>query len=385
MALCLELARQGRDGFQIDLSVYRDAGLASLTGATLYSEDFPTTTGLRFIYPPFAALLFAPMAALDVTALQLVWIAINLSLLAWILQTVLARLSAPKPGLLTVALLAPALLLEPVRSNFGYGQINLVLMALVLADCLDRTPRKLRGVGIGLAAAIKITPAAFGLVLLMRRDHSALGRAAGAFLVTVGVGFLFFPRDSLYFWTSEFFNTDRAGNHAYERNQAITGLLARAGVDGIVKDVVWMVLAAAVVSIAAWSAHRFTLSGDHVPAVAVIALATLLAAPIAVTHHWVYAIILVPLLVVPQYRRWRRMLAVATIAFIAAPYDQLPQRGDGFVEMVVRSAIGNAQLFSAAALLVAAYAAARTPPLPDAPRVHQESVGATASAAGRPA
>src|SRR3546814_9578092 len=51
--------------YLVDLSVYRDAGIAYLDGLPLYSEQFPTSTGLRFIYAPFAAIVFAPMAAVS--------------------------------------------------------------------------------------------------------------------------------------------------------------------------------------------------------------------------------------------------------------------------------------------------------------------------------
>ena len=44
-------------GELLDVGVFRDAGNALTSGADLY-DDFPTRSGFRFIYPPFAALLF---------------------------------------------------------------------------------------------------------------------------------------------------------------------------------------------------------------------------------------------------------------------------------------------------------------------------------------
>jgi len=39
--------------------------------------------GFPFIYPPFAAVLFAPMAAVPQRGLQIGWSAFNLLLLSW--------------------------------------------------------------------------------------------------------------------------------------------------------------------------------------------------------------------------------------------------------------------------------------------------------------
>nr|WP_083583941.1 glycosyltransferase family 87 protein [Rhodococcus zopfii] len=344
----------------MDLSVFRDAGYALTAALPLYSEDFPSSSGFRFIYPPFAAVLFLPMAALDPTVLQVVWSAFNLALLWWCARLILTRLAVPGPAWTAAALMGPMLLLEPVRSNFAFGQINLVLMALVLADLLGAMPRRLRGVGIGIAAAIKLTPAAFGLVLLLRRDLPSAARAAGAFLAAAGIGFAVAPKDSVYFWATEFFNTERAGGHAFSRNQAVTGLLARLGADGAVKDALWLAAAAVIIAAAAWAGYRFSRAGEHVAAVAVVALAVLLAVPFAVTHHWAYSVLLIPLLVAPQYRSWRPLLAVAAVIFLLGPHTWLPEPGAGGAEVVVRQLLGNAQVLVALVLLVAAVLAART-------------------------
>ena len=56
--------------------------------------------------------------------------------------------------------------MEPIRTTLGYGQVNTMLMALVVADLLPRRGRGRAapdpaGSLIGLAAAIKLTPALF--------------------------------------------------------------------------------------------------------------------------------------------------------------------------------------------------------------------------------
>ncbi|MDZ7915150.1 MAG: glycosyltransferase family 87 protein [Rhodococcus sp. (in: high G+C Gram-positive bacteria)] len=353
----------------MDLSVFRDAGVAFTSGLPLYSEDFPSSSGFRFIYSPFAAIVFAPMAWIDPLVLQVIWTSVNIALVWWILKVVLRQLSIPRPSLVAVALAGVALVLEPVRSNLGFGQVNIVLMALVVADCCGALPRRFRGIGIGIAAAIKITPAAFGLVLLVRRDLPSIARALGAFLVTVGIGFVFLPRDSVWFWATEFFRSERGGAHEFFRNQAVTGLLARLGADGVFKDAIWLLCVAAIIAAAAYAGHRFTRSGEPVLALGVVALASLLAAPIAVTHHWVYVIVLIPLGVAPQYRSWRPFIVAAVAVFTIGPYFVLKWTfPGGWAGEALQQVIGNAQLLTALALFASAVrvAATRQRSAPDA-------------------
>lgn len=346
--------------FQLDLSVFRDAGSAFSRHLPLYSEDFPSSSGFRFIYPPFAAMLFAPLTWLSTALLQFVWTLTNIVLVWWVLRLCLARLDFDRPSAVAVLILGPALLLEPVRSNFAFGQINIILMALVIADCLRAVPQALRGAFIGLAAAVKLTPAGFGLLLLTRRDTKAIATATAVILATVAVGFWLRPQDSKWFWVSEFFRDDRAGGHEFHRNQAITGPLARLGLEGGLKDAVWLVAALTVVAVAFWAARRFARNGEHVAALGVVALAVLLAAPIAVTHHWVYCVILLPLLIAPQYRSWRPFLAVAVVVFLIGPHDVLENAvPSGAWQQVGIGLVGNAQFLTAALLLIAAALVAR--------------------------
>ncbi len=83
---------------------------------------------------------------------------------------------------LAAAIVAPAVIyLEPIRANFDFGQINVVLMTLVIADCVPRRTPWPRGILLGVAIALKLTPAVFLLYFLLRRDTRAL-------LVTAAVG-----------------------------------------------------------------------------------------------------------------------------------------------------------------------------------------------------
>jgi len=283
-------------------------------------------------------------------------------------------------------LLAPALLLEPIRGTLGFGQINMVLVALVVADCTGVIPRRFRGVGIGIAAAIKITPAAFGLLLLLRKDYSSAVRSASAFLLAAAIGGVFAPRDSTLFWTQVFFDTNRAGAPWYGPNQAITGPLTRLGLTGTPETLTWILGAVLIVGAATYAAWHFTRTGEHVAALGVIALASLLSAPFAVSHHWSYVIILLPLLVAAQYRRWRYLLAIAAIVFLVGAQWYLPIGDERELHWtVLQQVVGDSECLIGIALLVGAVIAARSrapvgaAPLTDVTAVEAGSVDATSA------
>ncbi|WP_420749066.1 glycosyltransferase family 87 protein [Rhodococcus sp. O3] len=347
--------------YLMDLDVFRDAGEAFLHHTPLYTEGFHTSSGFRFIYPPFAAALFAALPLVGSTTMQFLWTLGLIALVWWVLKVAFERMNVERAPLLAAAALGPALCLEPIRSNFAFGQINIVLMALVVADCLGVVPRRFRGIGIAVAAAIKITPAAFGLLLLLRRDLPSVARAAGGFIALAAFGYWLRPESSVYFWTHEAWATDRAGDQEFFRNQALTGLLARFDFSETVTKGLWLTGALVIVAAAAWAANRFLRSDEPVIALGVIALATLLAAPIAVTHHWAYSVLLVAIPLAPQYRRWWPVLLPAALVFLVGPnYLLIDAASHGWVEQAVLELLGNAQCLTGLALLVAAVIAARS-------------------------
>lgn len=344
----------------IDLAVFRAAGQAFIDGTPLYNDEFARPYGLRFIYAPFAALLFSPMALFPMGILEIVWTLANIGLVWWILTALLRRAGVTHAArAIAGALLGVALMFEPIHTSFYFGQINITLMALVVADCAGVIPRQYRGIATGVAAAIKVTPAAFGLVFLLRRDFRALLQAIVTGLATIVVGFLVAPQASIFYWTNEFFRTDRAGNHEYRPNQALTGVIARLGIEGSLAKILWLMGAVLIVGAATWAAYRFTRAGDHYVAFGLVALASLAAAPFAVSHHWVYTIMLVPMLVAPRYARWRLLIAAASLVYIVGPYT-LVEAGTG--PNLATFTVQNGHFWAAIALLVAAVvAAARLP------------------------
>lgn len=294
-----------RDAFLLDVGVFVDAGRAILDGTPLYGDAFPSRSGFAFIYPPLAAVLFVPLTWVDEQTMQLAWTWASLAA-AWLILTMaihriltLAGASSRWRGFSPLAGLSAvgfALLVEPLQVHLMYGQINVFLVLLVSADLLGYTPRWLRGAGVGVAAGVKITPAAYALAFLVTKRWADLARSFGAFLATVGLGWIFRASDSHYFWTEEFFNSDRGGGPGYPPNQALTGLLSRAGMDPETAQSVMVPGLLVIAVVAGWAVYRLSRAGRPVSVLLTLILAVSISAPIAVTHHWTGIIIALVLL-----------------------------------------------------------------------------------------
>ncbi|AHW62655.1 glycosyltransferase 87 family protein [Corynebacterium glyciniphilum] len=286
-----------RENFLLDVGVFRDAGRAIVEGGGLYGDDFDSRSGFAFIYPPLAAALFVPLTWFDEGLMETLWTMASL-VAAWgVLAMVADRLRLRWAPLVAVPMLGFALCLEPLQTHLMYGQINVFLVAMVTADLLGYTPRWLRGAGVGLAAGIKITPAAYALVFLVSRRWGDLARSAGTFLLTVVLGWVMRPTESLFYWTEEFFNGDRGGPPEFNANQAITGLLAKAGMDGELAQTVMIPGLLVIAVVSGWAAWRLVRAGRPVTTLLLLILAVSISAPVAVTHHWTGIIVAVGLLV----------------------------------------------------------------------------------------
>src|SRR5690349_19382337 len=225
--------------YRADMDVYRLGADAWLRGAALYGvlPRLRIGTIMPFTSPPIAAVLFTPLAAMSFTAASLVLAATTIVLVALVLVVTLRALAVRVSWLLVGALLPVALVTEPVRTTLYLGQVNVVLMALVVLDCLVRRPRWPRGLLVGVAAAVKLTPAVFVLYFLVRGDRKAAAIAAASFAGTTGLGFLLAGRDSVRYWTATVFDTDRIGGATRAANQSVKGLLARLGIES---GAVWL-------------------------------------------------------------------------------------------------------------------------------------------------
>ncbi|MGQ4432847.1 glycosyltransferase 87 family protein [Streptomyces sp. SAS_260] len=255
-------------------------------GGRIYDYHVPGTV-YGFTYPPFAAVSMAPMGYLGLGAAIVAALLLNLVALGVVLR-ILAGPGWRRYGWFGWALVACGLtLFEPLRDTFSFGQVNLLLLALVLGDCwlLSTGRSRWAGVGIGLAAAIKLTPALFiGLLLLARRWKAAAVATAVA-LGATWLAALVVPDASKFYWTRAMWDTTRVGRLDYVSNQSLQGVLARLGETG---RPLWA--AAVVLVLAVWAprARHAIVVGDWTAAFALTGLTACLISPITWVHHLVW-------------------------------------------------------------------------------------------------
>jgi alpha-1,2-mannosyltransferase len=284
----------------VDLQVYRDGGLIVRhlnfyhphRASPLY--DWPGFDGLPFTYPPFAALVFTVLTIPRYWTLWQVAIGVNIAaLLAAIWMTLgglgyrrgVARLGA-------TLLLAGALFwTEPVQRTLFLGQIELVLMALVIWDQVQPDRRWWKGAGIGIAAGIKLVPGIFILYLLLTRRFRQAAVASGVFAATVLLGFALLPRDSHKFWLGGLFaKGGRTGFVGWEGNQSLRAIITRLTGSVAGAQTTWLVVASLTLVAGLICAAVLDRAGHRMVGLLTCALTGLLASPVSWDHHWVWVI-----------------------------------------------------------------------------------------------
>jgi alpha-1,2-mannosyltransferase len=364
----------GHIPYRIDIDVYRMGGQAWLDGRPLYADGvmFHTRGGLDlpFTYPPLAAIAFAPFAllsldvasiAITITTLVLLIVATTIVLTRlniWPTTSVTGEPAWLRRGWLAAAIVAPAVVyLEPIRSNFDFGQINVVLMTLVIADCVPRRTPWPRGMLLGVAIALKLTPAVFLLYFLLRRDSRALLVTTASAVIATLAGVAFAWRDSLEYWMHTVRNTDRIGTATLNTNQNIAGALARLGLGEGERFVLWTVACFAVLAVTVWAARRALKADEPVLALICVAMFGLVVSPVSWSHHWVWVLPAMLATVVVAYRHRHPALAVVTVAGLAlmiwTPIPLMPEHHETAASGW-RQLAGGSYVWWAIAMIVAA-------------------------------
>ncbi|MGP4046612.1 glycosyltransferase 87 family protein [Streptomyces sp. 2A115] len=304
-----------RDWF--DLRVYHGAVDAWIHhGGSVYDYRVPGTE-YGFTYPPFAAVSMLPMALLGLHTAIAVGLLLNLAATAFVLH-VLAPQRLRRHGWFGFAVVVCLLaLLEPVRDTFSFGQVNLLLLALVLGDAwlLSTGRGRWAGFGIGLAAAVKLTPAIFIVLLLLARRPRAAGIATAVAATATALAFWAAPDASRFYWTDAVWDTTRIGRLAYVSNQSLQGVLARLADPAEPSRAAWVLAALVVLAVWAWRAHRALAVDDFLGAFALTGLAACLVSPITWVHHLVWLLPSFAILVEEGLRRGR-LLWLAGAAYV---------------------------------------------------------------------
>jgi alpha-1,2-mannosyltransferase len=282
----------------VDLHVYvGGAGTLDQPG-TLYdyvyadqTPDFP----LPFTYPPFAAVVFYPLHLVPFGMLAFAWQLGTIAALYGVVRISQRLLPGNGAGNQRVAMLwtAVGIWIEPLRSTFNYGQVN-VLLVLAVLYAVYSTRWWLSGLLVGLAAGVKLTPAVSGLYFVGARRWGAALFSAVVFFGTVAISALVVGDQTRYYFTELLGDATRVGPIGTSFNQSWRGGISRIlGHDaGYGPLVLAGIAVTAVLAILAWRAIGG--AEDRLGAIVVVQLFGLLSSPISWTHHWVW---LIPLMI----------------------------------------------------------------------------------------
>ncbi|TSD48454.1 DUF2029 domain-containing protein [Rhodococcus sp. KBS0724] len=308
----------------VDFLVYRYAAEMFAGGGDIYAGNLfgplIEPEGMPFTYTPFAVLLLWPTAIFDWWTAYLLWSLLCILVVAWTVARFTPRWVRLRP-LVMSAILIGVSVTPTVSAHISFGQVNLLLMGLVLFDITRRDNSILgryfpRGLLIGIATAVKLTPALFIVYFLVTRQwRLAIWSSVGAAAATIAAA-LVDPALSRTFWTEVVWSlsgrVDLTGEAiASSGNGSLQGTLAAMG---SWTDAVVMPLIVLVGAVALWISRRIYLDGRSVDAALVVGLSAPILSPISWIHHWVY---LIPAAVTILFRlRSRRGFAVFAAALV---------------------------------------------------------------------
>lgn len=310
------------DGYPIsDLHVYVGALNALHRDGTLYDYS---TYGLPFTYPPFAAIVLAPLRLVPLAVLDLLWPGV-------ILATAVATGVMMAPRLAPLAARwwpeadwwrGPVLPLtitfvtgsQIIMANLLFGQISSLIAVLALADAARIVPARYRGVLVGLTAAVKLTPLIFVPYLWLTGQRRAAGVALGTFAASGGLGWLVMPGDSVRYWFTELWRIGRVGDPRLPGNVSLQGLLTRSGLTGPAERYVWPAAVVVVAVVGLLRAARADRYGMPLLGAAIAGAVSLCVCPVSWAHHALWLVVAavgaVPL------RGWWRYAWLAVIGLV---------------------------------------------------------------------
>jgi alpha-1,2-mannosyltransferase len=327
----------------VDVHVYRWGGEYVLAGRDLYADLLRASTEdvwrypMPWTYTPFAALLFVPLQVFSASMMEALWLLGTLAAMVAVARLMWTWLGY-RPGrrltVVSVAVAALMLFTEPVRMTLWLGQINVLLLLLLVWDASRPAGSRLRGAATGIAAGIKLTPAFLWFHYVVTRQWRCAAVSVGTFVVTVLVGAAVAPGSSLHYWSGGMFEGQRIGHVDAPSNQSVYGVLAWYVFHGPVPTWAWLIgasLAALVGLAVAWYLHR---RGLPQLSFVVSGMTGAVASPFSWGHHWVWflplMVVLLDLLLRHARAGWARaawLLPPALYFFVGAWTQSFPDDG----------------------------------------------------------
>ena len=313
-----------------DLNIYNHAGLlVRHDPAALYTWHF--MPGVQYLYTPFAAAGFAVTSFLPWALLKWLMAAASFAAVPVTVWVTFGQLGwrGRRRQAAVLGLSAVALWMEPALVSLQQGQIELVLMMLIAVDLCQPDSRRWKGVGVGVAAGIKLVPLIFIVYLVVAGKLRQAAVATAAFAGTVLIGFAVLPGQSVKFWLTGYFL--HSGDFPVVslgslRNQSLLAMVIRAS--GGRDTALWLAAAVAVGSLGLAAAAVLHRRGQPTAGWITCAVTGVLLSPISWDNHWVWIVPMLTLLTYTAIRArgalrlaWFAVAAVAAAVFLDWPAE----------------------------------------------------------------
>jgi alpha-1,2-mannosyltransferase len=346
------------DQWQVDVEVYREAGVSLLTGRPVYSAITETPQLLPFTYPPFAAILALPLALVPFGVVGWLWTAAQVAAttaIVWYAGWRLIHRHGAAAPLVLALITAPMLWLHPVSDGIRFGQVNAFMVLACLMDLRRPRPRLLgripAGVLVGLAMSIKLTPGVFVVHYLVNRRWREAGWAVGAAVAVTLTTFVLLPEASFAFWGGALQDPNRLGPNGGTSNQSLRGFLLRVAPGGSMGTALWLACVVVVGVVGFAIARRAYRLGDSVSEVAAVGLMAVLLSPVAWIHHlhWIVVVVLAILGADPLHDRRRLWAGAVVMAWFLCrgPWWGITWVSSGWQPMVLGRFLQNSDTLGA--------------------------------------
>jgi hypothetical protein len=280
-----------------------------------------------YTYLPFNTLLFLPLSFLPYPAAVVVWRLLNLALLVfavWLISKTLALSLNAKAALIVGVIVFN---FDPLIYNLAIGQINLLILLLIVGTAYAWTRHRevLAGVLLALGVSIKLAPAVLFLYFLWKRGFRLVAASIAAIIAFAVIAFLALGEQATRKGIASIVGFAQEDN-AWIANQSWRGFLARLFVGdeyisalypaARLESVLYFAGVLVIVVLTAFVLYRSRRSGLFHLEFALVLIAFTLISPVTWVHHLVW--LLYPLVVLAVACVDRKQ--IGPIVFLAIGY-----------------------------------------------------------------
>lgn len=261
-----------------------------LAGEHLYEIEVPSLSS-GFDGPPLLVLLVSPLALGTWFAWQLIWPGLQVIALVSILR----RLNLTRSWLLGATAACVVLVLEPLRTGLGTGDLTVIVAALVTADLLpaERARRLPQGALVGLAAAATLRPIWFIVFALIVGRRLTAGVAVATAAVVTAAAWWILPQAGGDWWDRLLDSSQWRATVASTGTQSLPSALTAYSDSPADFSMLALAVGVSVGAIGVVVAARRWRGGCHLEAIGLVGLAAGLAAPSTTSAQQIWVLVLI--------------------------------------------------------------------------------------------